>query len=145
MPGYSLIQSIWVSRTSALLCISLSSLACLVMHSPYTRRLATMMDMLQIPITYSPSSYLYSSMHATLFAPKCFIAIHEFCATYMGTQLQHLHDVYSYDHRFHCDCSSEERTLFHHIAHYPEILDQSLVQRQLWKGLWLLQREQSSR
>ena len=63
----------------------------------------------------------------------------------MDTQLQHPHYVHNYVDQFLYDCSSEERTLFHHIAHHLEILDQSLVQKQLWKWLWFLQKERSKR
>ena len=48
----------------------------------------------------------------------------------VGTQLQHPQNVHSYEHQFHCDCSSEERTLYQYIAHYPGVLGQSLVQMQ---------------
>ena len=45
-------------------------------------------------------------------------------------QPQHLENVNS---QFLDDCSSEEKTLFQYISHYPEILGLSLVQRQLCK------------
>jgi len=47
-----------------------------------------------------------------------------------GTQLQHPHDAHSCEHQLLCDCSSAEKTLFQCIPHYPEILDQFLVQTQ---------------
>ena len=48
----------------------------------------------------------------------------------VGTQLQHPHDVHSYEHQFQCDCSSEEKTLYQYIPHHPKVSNQFLVQMQ---------------
>ena len=61
-----------------------------------------------------------------------------------GRQPQHLENVNSRHDQFLYDCSSEERTLFQYISHYPETLDQSLVQSQLGKPQYLLYRETES-
>ena len=49
-----------------------------------------------------------------------------------GRQLQHHHNMNSDEDQTHCDCSSEERTLFRYISHYSGVLEQmfELVQRQ---------------
>ena len=61
--------------------------------------------------------------------------------TYMGgTQLQHLHNGYSCEHQFLCDCSSAEKTPSQSIPRYPEILDQSLVQTQPERLVCLLEK-----
>ena len=64
------------------------------------------------------------------------------CITYMeDRQLQHHKNVDS--RQFH-DCSSEERTLFQYISNHPEILGQSLFQRQSGRQQQLLYKQNSS-